>query len=151
MAGIAMPFLWQAPDAFGWALMIGLGILSGAGQYLLFEGFRLAPASAIAPCEYTSLVWAFLLGLAIWGDVPASTIFAGAGLIALGSLVLVVSEHRRGRVQAAAGAPASPIESPVRPSIKPVGVKPANIVEPSADSAAEPAAATPPKQRTMED
>lgn len=151
MAGIAMPWLWQMPDPASWALMIGLGILSGAGQYLLFEGFRLAPASAIAPCEYTSLVWAFLLGLAIWGDVPASTIFAGAGLIALGSLVLVISEHHRGRVQAAAGAPASPIESPVRPSIKPVGIKPADIVvEPSVDTAAEPVPPPPPKERTME-
>lgn len=121
ITALAMPWLWSSPDALGWSLMIGLGLLSGVGQYLLFEGFRLAPASAIAPCEYTSLVWAFLLGYAIWGDVPATTVFLGAGLIMLGSLVLVLSEHRRDRALVAGAAP-SPIESPVRPSIKPLDV-----------------------------
>lgn len=132
-----MPWLWSPPDALGWSLMIGLGLLSGVGQYLLFEGFRLAPASAIAPCEYTSLVWAFLLGYAIWGDVPATTVFLGAGLIMLGSLVLVLTEHRRGR--ALAGAAPSPIESPVRPSIKPLDV----IAEGASVEAAKPEDAAP--------
>lgn len=121
ITAVAMPWLWSPPDALGWSLMIGLGLLSGVGQYLLFEGFRLAPASAIAPCEYTSLVWAFLLGYVIWNDVPAATVFLGAGLIVLGSLVLVLTEHRRGRALAA-GAASSPMETPVRPSIKPLDV-----------------------------
>jgi S-adenosylmethionine uptake transporter len=124
MAGVTMPFLWTTPDAFAWALMIGLGILSGVGQFLLFEGFRLAPASAIAPCEYTGLIFAFMLGYAIWGDVPATEVFIGAALIVLGSLVLILSEHRRARRQRDAGEPVSPIDVPVRPSIKPLDVKP---------------------------
>ena len=42
----------------------------GFGQFLLFESFRYAPASAIAPIEYTALVWAFLLGFLVWSEVP---------------------------------------------------------------------------------
>lgn len=116
LTGVTMPWLWHAPDTEAWLLMIGLGILSGVGQFLLFEGFRLAPASAIAPCEYTSLAWAFLLGFLIWGDVPAQSVFLGAALILLASLVLVITEHRRSRREAAG----SPMAAPVRPSIKPV-------------------------------
>lgn len=71
--------------------MIGLGLVSGLGQYLLFEGFRRAPASAIAPSEYTALVWAFALGYLVWGDVPTAAVFAGAGLIVLASLVVLAS------------------------------------------------------------
>ena len=120
MSGVAMPWFWDMPDAFGWGLMIGLGLLGGVGQYFLFEGFRFAPASAMAPTEYTSLIWAFLLGFAIWGDVPAPSVFIGAGLIVLGSLVLVVTEHRRSRRSAAPGLPESALDVPVRPSFKPV-------------------------------
>jgi len=115
LTGATMPWMWSAPDMEGWLLMVGLGVLSGAGQYLLFEGFRLAPASAIAPCEYTALAWAFLLGYLIWSDVPSESVFLGAGLIVLASVVLVVSEHRRSRRGAAGPA----IATPVRPSFKP--------------------------------
>ncbi len=124
VSAVTMPWLWSTPDTLGWALMIGLGILSGVGQFLLFEGFRLAPASAIAPCEYTGLLFAFLLGYAIWGDVPATEVFIGAALIVAGSLVLILSEHHRARRQRGSGEPVSPIEVPVRPSIKPLDVKP---------------------------
>ena len=47
MAGVTMPWMWRAPDLEAWLLMVGLGTLSGVGQFLLYEGFRRAPASAI--------------------------------------------------------------------------------------------------------
>ncbi len=88
-------WFWKTPDAFGLALMLGLGLTSGIGQYMLFEGFRYAPASVVAPFEYTGLVWAFIYGYAIWGDVPHWQVFAGAALIAASSLGLIWSERRR--------------------------------------------------------
>jgi hypothetical protein len=30
----------------------------------------LAPPSAVVPFNYLSLVWAMILGFAVWGDVP---------------------------------------------------------------------------------
>lgn len=88
-------WFWKTPDAFGLGLMLGLGLTSGVGQYMLFEGFRYAPASVVAPFEYTGLVWAFIYGYAIWGDVPHWQVFAGAALIAASSLGLIWSERRR--------------------------------------------------------
>jgi S-adenosylmethionine uptake transporter len=87
-------WLWRTPDAFGLALMVGIGIAGGLGQYLLLEAFRHAPASALAPVEYTGLVWAGVYGYAIWADVPGTGTFAGAALILAGSLGLVWSESR---------------------------------------------------------
>ncbi len=86
---------WHTPDAFSLALMVGLGCASGLGQFFLYEGFRYAPASVLAPIEYTGLVWAFALGYAIWGEVPGAHVFAGAGLIVASSLALVWVERRR--------------------------------------------------------
>ncbi len=99
-----LPWMWHGPDGFGLALMVMLGLTGGLGQYLLYEGFRFAPASVLAPIEYTGLVWAFLYGYAIWADIPGWNTFAGAGLIVAGSLGLVWFEDRRARRTGAATA-----------------------------------------------
>jgi S-adenosylmethionine uptake transporter len=90
----ALPFLWRMPDAAGFSLMVLLGIAGGFGQFLLFESFRYAPASVIAPIEYTALVWAFLFGWIIWSDVPPPQVFLGAALIVGSCLAVVWSQSR---------------------------------------------------------
>ncbi|HMF68295.1 MAG TPA: EamA family transporter, partial [Phyllobacterium sp.] len=65
-----------------------------AGQYFLYEGFRYAPASALAPIEYSGLIWAFLYGYLIWHEVPQINVFVGAILIVASSLSLVWWERR---------------------------------------------------------
>ena len=87
-------WLWRTPGAFDLALMLGIGVAGGLGQLLLLEGFRHAPASALAPIEYTGLVWAGIYGYAIWADVPGPGTLAGAAIILCGSLGLVWSESR---------------------------------------------------------
>lgn len=91
---VTFPWIWKTPDLMGWALMIGLGLIATIGQYLLYEGFRHAPASALAPVEYTGLVWAFIYGYLIWADIPASNVFVGAFIIVASSLFLVAWERR---------------------------------------------------------
>ena len=90
-----LPWVWRTPDMFSLALMLGLGLVGGLGQYLVYEGFRFAPASVAAPVEYTGLVWAFVYGYVIWFDIPRWQVFVGAMLIIASSLILVWSEHRR--------------------------------------------------------
>lgn len=94
-AGIPMLFVWQTPDLAGFAMLVGAGIIGGCAQFALFEGMKRAPASVIAPFEYTSLVWAFLLGYLIWGDVPRDEVFVGAALIFTAGLVIILSERFR--------------------------------------------------------
>ena len=93
--GFVLPFVWVSPTPLGWVLLVALGLVGGVGQFLVYEGFRLAPASAVAPFEYTALVWAFLFGWLIWGDVPKLVVFAGAGLIMLSGAGLLIVEGRR--------------------------------------------------------
>jgi len=75
--------------------MLGLGVIATIGQFILYEGFRHAPASALAPIEYTGLIWAFTYGYAIWSEVPTVNVFAGAALIVASSVVLILWERRR--------------------------------------------------------
>ena len=92
---LSFPWTWQTPDLNGWLLMIGLGLISTLGQFLIYEGFRYAPASALAPVEYSGLIWAFIYGDVIWAESPSANVFAGAFLIVLASLLLIAWEQRQ--------------------------------------------------------
>lgn len=94
VCGAALPFIWVTPDLFSICLIAGLGLIGGGGQYLLFEGYRLAPASAVAPFEYVTLVWAFIWGFLIWGDWPAPAVFLGASIILVSGLAMIYVENR---------------------------------------------------------
>jgi drug/metabolite transporter (DMT)-like permease len=97
LGGLALPWWWQAPSDAQLALMLAIGAGGALGQYLLYEGIRLAPTSVTASLEYTGLLWAFSLGFAIWGDVPAPAVFVGAGLVMLSGIVVVIMEWPRAR------------------------------------------------------
>jgi drug/metabolite transporter (DMT)-like permease len=97
IAGVPMAFLWQTPTWQEALLLVTVGSLGGVAQFMLFEGMKRAPVSVIAPFEYTSLVWAFALGYAIWGDIPRREVFIGAALIFFAGVVIIASEHLRRR------------------------------------------------------
>jgi drug/metabolite transporter (DMT)-like permease len=92
VCGALMPWLWRTPTWSQLCLMVALGGFGMGGQFMSTEAIRLAPASVVAPISFSSLVWAFLLGLAIWGDVPDVAVFIGAGLILCSGLVVTAAE-----------------------------------------------------------
>lgn len=98
-------FWWQMPSIVQWLQLLGVGILGGCAQYLLFKSFRLAPASAIAPMEYSSLLWAFVLGYLIWREVPGHGVVLGAVLIATSGVGTLLSERWRQRKLTTSAAP----------------------------------------------
>ena len=85
---------WKPVSIGAAVLMILTGAFAAVGQLALFESFRRAPVSVLAPFEYSALVWAFILGAAIWGDVPHANVFVGAGLIVIAGVVVVLFERK---------------------------------------------------------
>jgi drug/metabolite transporter (DMT)-like permease len=98
--GVTLPWTWSGSTPGALLLMVGIGFAGAAAQYLLLEGFRLAPASLIAPFEYTSLLWAFGLSYLVWRDVPGLPVFVGAALIMASGVAVVAGEWRAGRRRA---------------------------------------------------
>jgi drug/metabolite transporter (DMT)-like permease len=88
-------WLWRTPDGMQLALLAGVGALGGVAQFMLFDGMKRAPASVLAPFEYTSLIWAFALGYLIWNDLPREAVFYGAILIVGAGLIIIASERFR--------------------------------------------------------
>lgn len=90
-----LPWHWQAPDAREWVLLVGAGVLGCVGHLCLIRAFRLAPASVIAPFAYSSLIWATILGFAIWQDVPELSTLIGASMIIGSGLYIFLRERSR--------------------------------------------------------
>lgn len=89
---LAAPFYWGGPlpDAREALMIASLGIYGGTGHYLLIKAFRHAPASTLSPFLYVQLVWAALLGWAVFGHWPDGATLAGMAIIAVASLALAL-------------------------------------------------------------
>jgi drug/metabolite transporter (DMT)-like permease len=79
--------VWTPIAAADWPLFALIGVIGTAGQILFAQAFARAPASVLAPLEYTSLVWAVVFGYGIFGEVPSVAMFAGSALIIAGSVL----------------------------------------------------------------
>lgn len=83
---IVAPFYWQPPDAFAWFLLLCMGIIGSVANYALIKALDFAEAGALQPYSYTLLIWATLLGAAVFGDLPGLWTIVGAGVIVLSGL-----------------------------------------------------------------
>jgi drug/metabolite transporter (DMT)-like permease len=97
VAGLATwPFGWVQPTPVEWVALLSIGLLGGAGHILLTESYRYAPASTLAPFDYTSMIWALMLGYAFFGEVPTVMIVAGSAIIAAAGLFVIWRERQLG-------------------------------------------------------
>jgi drug/metabolite transporter (DMT)-like permease len=80
-------------DATQLMLLLVLGCLGTGGHFLFTAAYREAPASVLAPVNYMHLVWAAVLGWAIFGHVPPTMTLVGM-LMILSAGVVIAS--RRG-------------------------------------------------------
>jgi drug/metabolite transporter (DMT)-like permease len=90
-----LPFGFTLPTAADGALMIANGAANGLGQYWWTRALHLAPASAVAPFFYFSLVWAIIIGFVVWGDVPTIGLLCGSAIVVGSGIYLLWHESRR--------------------------------------------------------
>jgi drug/metabolite transporter (DMT)-like permease len=90
-------FPWRMPDAEDWALFALLGVLNGSAHYMMIEAHRWAEASVVAPFRYTALVWAFILGYILWGDLPDAWLLSGSALVVASGIYILHRETRAKR------------------------------------------------------
>jgi drug/metabolite transporter (DMT)-like permease len=91
---VTLPFGWISPTGGEFAALIGIGLLGGTAHIFLTESYRYASASVVAPFDYTSMIWALLLGYAMFGETPTPMIVAGSAIIAAAGLFVIWREHQ---------------------------------------------------------
>jgi drug/metabolite transporter (DMT)-like permease len=87
-------FLSHTPAWSDVGLVTISGLVMVSAQFLLLEALRRAPASSVAPMQYTKLVWAIPVGLFVFGDEPKLHVLAGA-LVVIGSVLYLLDHQRR--------------------------------------------------------
>lgn len=92
VATAALPWVW---------VPIGLGVLGElflmalialVAHYVFAAAFARAEISALAPFEYTALVWATIIGYVIWRDIPSNEVWMGAVIIIACGLYVIHRE-----------------------------------------------------------
>jgi drug/metabolite transporter (DMT)-like permease len=99
LGAVGSAFGWVTPDPQTLGLLILAGLIGGVGQLFLTEALRQAPIGVIAPFDYTQLIWATLLGLVIWGELPHPLTLIGAVLVAASGVYILHRELRRFRAR----------------------------------------------------
>ena len=84
---LAGPALW---------LLLAAGAFGAINLVLFAESLARAPASTVAPLDYTGLVWALLVDVFIFANLPGTLGVAGAVLITLGALIVVLKPKAAG-------------------------------------------------------
>ena len=95
LAGLAtLPFGWITPSIGETVALISIGVLGGTGHIFLTESYRFASASLVAPFDYTAMIWALVLGYAMFGETPTAEIIGGSAIIAAAGLFVIWRERQ---------------------------------------------------------
>jgi drug/metabolite transporter (DMT)-like permease len=92
--GLTMPFVAHAHDPATFAALAALSVAGGIAQLALTGALRLAPVSLVMPMDYSSLLWATLLGLIIFQQAPSQWTWVGAPIVIGAGLVILWREQR---------------------------------------------------------
>lgn len=90
MSLIPALFVWGPVSLDQYALLVVIGALGTAGQWLLAEGLKRGDTNVVMPLDFFKLIWAALLGYLVFAEIPDAftwiggiMIFASATYIAL--------------------------------------------------------------------
>lgn len=94
LALIAIPtfFVWQKPSATELLMLVAMGLLATLSHNCFIRAFALGEASAIAPVDYSRLVFAAMAGWLVFGSIPDMYTIIGAAIIVGSSFYIVRRE-----------------------------------------------------------
>ena len=101
---IAIPtyFVWQTPNVVELFMLVAMGLLATLSHNCFIRAFALGEASAIAPVDYSRLVFAAIAGWLVFGSVPDLYTISGAAIIVASSFYIVRREAQLARLESEA-------------------------------------------------
>lgn len=70
------------------------GLIGGCGQIFLTYCYRYAEPSALAPLEYSTMIWAVALGVLLFDEIPEPLVLLGAAIVIAAGMVIVWRERK---------------------------------------------------------
>jgi drug/metabolite transporter (DMT)-like permease len=88
---------WPMPSLYAASMVLAAAVLMSAGFICLVVAMRSAEMSALAPFRYCTILWAILLGVAVWGEIPDLWAIAGILIVVGAGLASFMRERRLAR------------------------------------------------------
>jgi len=80
-ASLIVPWFWVDPTPVQWVIFAAMGALGGLAHLLLINAYKSAPASMLAPFQYSQIIFAAAAGWLVFGDFPDAFVWAGTGIL----------------------------------------------------------------------
>jgi drug/metabolite transporter (DMT)-like permease len=91
---LTIPMTWIMPSFNDLMLFSFLGFIATTGHYLMNKSVIVSNPSVVAPFQYTSIIWALILGYLIWGDTSSTSALIGSTIIILSGLFVIYEESK---------------------------------------------------------
>lgn len=99
LSGLALLLFgsWSVPTASAFGMTLAAALCLAIGFICLVIAMRSAEMSALAPFRYCVILWAILIGIFAWGEVPDLFAVMGILIVVIAGLATFVRERRLAR------------------------------------------------------
>ncbi len=88
---------WRWPEPADLGLLAAMGVMGTITQACYIRGMRSGDAAAMAPIDYTRLVFSAAAGFVLFHEVPTIWTWAGAGVVVVSTLFITWREQQLAR------------------------------------------------------
>jgi drug/metabolite transporter (DMT)-like permease len=92
LPGAFIDWRWPSPGDLG--LLAAMGVMGTITQGCYIKGMQIGDAAAMAPIDYTRLVFAALAGFVLFSEVPGVWTLVGAGVVVASTLYITWREQQ---------------------------------------------------------
>jgi drug/metabolite transporter (DMT)-like permease len=92
-------FTWRTPAPMDLLLLCLMGVIATASQACYFKGIQLGDAAAMAPIDYTRLIFTTAAGYLLFREIPNAWTIAGAAVVVASTLFITLREQQLARAE----------------------------------------------------
>ncbi len=87
---------WAIPTLEQTLILVVMGLIGGVAQILVTSSYRFGQASMLAPYDYTTMLFAIVIGYVWFDELPTLVMLGGAALVIAGNVLLILRERQLG-------------------------------------------------------
>jgi len=86
-------FVWRWPAPLDLLLLCLMGAIGTVNQACYIKGMQIGDAAAMAPIDYSRLVFSVIIGYSLFHEIPAFWTMAGAAVVVASTLFITWREQ----------------------------------------------------------
>tara|TARA_B110000902_G_scaffold202627_1_gene230166 strand:- start:467 stop:823 length:357 start_codon:yes stop_codon:yes gene_type:complete len=92
-----VPMIWVPADSEAILLFASIGLIAATGHFLVILSCQYAPASLVAPFNYTEIIVATMLSYVFFDYLPAAIVWLGIAIICASGIYISLREIKHQR------------------------------------------------------